>query len=55
MTTFRATLCALAIVAVALFNVFDILPDWTTVAAVTVLPFFAAANGMKCRLLERDS
>lgn len=38
----------LAVGLVALLNILEVLPDWTTIAAVLTLPFFASATGMRC-------
>lgn len=45
-----AYLWGAAVVAVGLLNIFDVLPDWTTIAAVLTLPFVASATGMRCCL-----
>lgn len=42
-------LWALAIMGVALLNVFEILPDWTTIAAILTLPAMAAVRVRKGR------
>jgi len=34
----------IAVGAVALLNIVDVLPDWTTIAAILTLPFFAAIH-----------
>jgi|GEM_PF-1324080 len=39
-----------AIIAVALLNIADILPDWATFATVLTLPFVASATGNGCCL-----
>lgn len=48
MAAIRPFLWALAVIAVAVLNIVEILPDWTTVAAVLTLPFFATATGTRC-------
>jgi len=42
-------LWALAILGVALLNIADILPDWTTIAAILTLPAMAAVRIRKGR------
>lgn len=37
-------LWALAIIGVALLNVIDVLPDWTTIAAILTLPAMSAVR-----------
>ncbi|MGV2494769.1 hypothetical protein [Pelagerythrobacter aerophilus] len=48
MTAVRPFLWALAVIAVAVLNIVEVLPDWTTIAAVLTLPFFAAVTGTRC-------
>lgn len=48
MAAVRPFLWALAVIAVAVLNILDVLPDWTTIAAVLTLPFMAAATGSQC-------
>ena len=43
-------LWGLAILAVALLNIVDVLPDWATIAAILTLPFVAIATGTRCSL-----
>lgn len=38
----------LAVGLIALLNIVEALPDWTTIAAVLTLPLFASAAGMRC-------
>lgn len=38
-----------AVVAVAMFNIADVLPDWATFAAVLTLPFVADHGAPLCR------
>ena len=38
---------AAAILSVALLNIFDILPDWTTYVAILTLPLLAALDARK--------
>ena len=38
------------VIAVALLNIADVLPDWTTIAAILTLPVMATRQG---RCLER--
>lgn len=45
-------LWALAVGAIALLNIVEALPDWTTIAAVLTLPFFAGAARMRCGLTD---
>ena len=44
-------LWGLAVLAVALLNIADVLPDWTTFAAILTLPYVASRSGM----IEADS
>lgn len=39
---------AAAILGVALLNIADILPDWTTFAAILTLPLLATVTGRNC-------
>ena len=48
MTTLQAALWGLAILAVALLNILDVLPDWTTFAAILTLPLAAVISGGRC-------
>lgn len=50
MTNRTAMAWGAAIVAVGLLNIADILPDWTTIAAVLTLPLFASwrCAGTRC-------
>lgn len=48
MATLRPYLWALAVIAVGILNILDVLPDWTTIAAVLTLPFMAATTGNRC-------
>ncbi|NCP19664.1 MAG: hypothetical protein GW855_10970 [Erythrobacter sp.] len=50
MTKISPFLWGAAIILVALLNIADVLPDWTTIAAILTLPFVAAATGMRCRM-----
>ncbi len=43
-------LWGLAVLAVALLNIADVLPDWTTFAAILTLPYLATRSSMSCRL-----
>lgn len=42
----------LAVGFVALLNIIDVLPDWTTIAAILTLPFLASVNERGCRLAQ---
>lgn len=44
----RPFLWVLAVIVVAVLNIAEVLPDWTTIAAVLTLPFFAAATRNRC-------
>ena len=44
------SLWGLAVLAVALLNIADVLPDWTTFAAILTLPYVAISNGARCGL-----
>lgn len=46
-TTF-ALLWAAAIMGVAALNIADVLPDWTTIAAVLTLPLLAVIRSRQC-------
>ena len=48
MSTKIAITWALAILAVALLNILDILPDWTTFAVVVAMPAFAVSSARRC-------
>ena len=37
-----------AIMAVAVLNIIDVLPDWTTIAAVVTLPLCASLSRTSC-------
>ena len=43
-----AILWAAAIMAVAALNIADILPDWTTTAAILTLPLLAVSQRLRC-------
>lgn len=45
----------LAIGGIAVLNVLEILPDWTTVAAVLMLPLLAASNLRGCAARTEDA
>lgn len=49
MPAIRPFLWAIAVFAVALLDIADVLPAWTTIAAILTLPFMAAVSGMRCR------
>lgn len=44
MTTARPLLWATAVMTVAVLNIVEVLPDWTTIAAVLTVPLFVAAR-----------
>lgn len=48
MAAVRPFLWAFAVIAVAVLNIVDVLPDWTTIAAVLTLPFMAATTRNRC-------
>lgn len=48
MPTRIAITWALAILAVAVLNILDVLPDWTTFAAVVAMPAFAVSSARRC-------
>lgn len=48
MPAIRPFLWAFAVIGVAVLNVIEVLPDWTTVAAVLTLPFMAATARNRC-------
>jgi len=48
MAAARPFLWTLAVIAVGILNILDVLPDWTTIAAVLTLPFMAATTGNWC-------
>lgn len=36
------------VMAIAVLNILDVLPDWTTIAAVLTLPFMASVAQRRC-------
>jgi len=48
-----ALVWAFAVIAIALLNIVDVLPDWTTIAAVLTAPFFL--SGSKCSLPRKSA
>ena len=48
MAAVRPFLWAFAVIAVGALNILDVLPDWTTIAAVLTLPFMAATTRNRC-------
>jgi len=48
-------LWGLAVFAVALLNIADVLPDWTTFAAILTLPYVASRYSMSCRLSRKPA
>lgn len=48
MTDFKLFLWGTAILLVGVLNILDVLPDWTTIAAVLTLPFVAAVTRTCC-------
>jgi hypothetical protein len=44
-----------AIMAIALLNIIDVLPDWTTLTAILTAPFFFAVTGARCSLAPKDA
>lgn len=49
--TYRLPLLwGLAIFAVALLNIVDVLPDWATIAAILTLPLLASVTRMRCEI-----
>lgn len=53
MPTKTAILWALAVLGVAVLNILDVLPDWTTFAAVLTLPAMAGLRACRCGLCQR--
>lgn len=53
MTRIRALIWGTAVMAIALLNIADILPDWTTIAAILTAPLFLGAS--QCRLPRKDA
>lgn len=53
MTRTRALLWGVAVIAIALLNIVDVLPDWTTIAAILTAPLFLSAS--QCRLPRKDA
>lgn len=49
----RALIWGTAVMAIALLNIVDVLPDWTTIAAVLTAPFFL--DGSKCSLPRKSA
>lgn len=55
MTIFKPFHWGLAVGFIALLNILEVLPDWTTIAAVLTLPFFAPATRTRCALVRSRS
>ena len=53
MTRTRALFWGFAVIAIALLNIVDVLPDWTTFAAILTAPFFLASS--ECRRQHKDA
>ena len=52
MTRTRALFWGIAVIAIALLNIVDVLPDWTTFAAILTAPLFLGAAA--CRQPRKD-
>ena len=44
-----------AVVIVAVLNILDVLPDWTTIAAILTLPFASVVAGTRCGRPSTDA
>lgn len=55
MPKFTPFLWGLAVGLIAVLNILEVLPDWTTITAVLTLPFVACATGMRCALAKSRS
>lgn len=46
--SFKPYLWGFAVLLVATLNIIDVLPDWTTLAAILTFPFAATATAKRC-------